>query len=246
MSILVTRPSPTGEVLVNKLQALGRSAYHVPLNKFIPSKGLMKLPKHLEQLNLGDLIFALSPHAVRYAHPFLQRKGIPWPRALHYFAIGRPTALHLQNAIGASVCYPKPPETSESLLLLPELRNVIGKKVLILRGNRGRSLLLETLTKRGAEVTLCECYQRCFINYNGAESSAYWQAKGISTIVVTSGEMLQQLHDLVPVHDRKIWLLNCRLIVVSKRLTTIAQKLGWKDIELAQSADNNSLIQALK
>ncbi|MCE9903503.1 MULTISPECIES: uroporphyrinogen-III synthase [Hafnia] len=246
MSILVTRPSPAGEALVNRLRTLGRAAYHVPLIDFTPGSGLTTLPTQLQRLASGDLVFALSQHAVRYAHPYLQRNGMTWPRELSYFAIGRPTALRLHTASGLPVGYPRPPETSESLLLLPELRDIAGKRALILRGNGGRELLAETLTQRGVNVTLCECYQRCAIHYNGAEQSAHWQRQGISTLVVTSGEMLQQLYDLVPDYDRIMWLLHCRLIVVSERLATLAQALGWKDIQVAESADNDALIRALQ
>lgn len=246
MSILVTRPSPAGEALVSRLRTLGRAAYHVPLIDFTPGSGLTTLPTQLQRLASGDLVFALSQHAVRYAHPYLQRNGMTWPRELSYFAIGRPTALRLHTASGLPVGYPRPPETSESLLLLPELRDIAGKRALILRGNGGRELLAETLTQRGVNVTLCECYQRCAIHYNGAEQSAHWQRQGISTLVVTSGEMLQQLYDLVPDYDRQMWLLHCRLIVVSERLATLAQELGWKDIQVAESADNDALIRALQ
>ncbi|WP_096385989.1 uroporphyrinogen-III synthase [Hafnia sp. CBA7124] len=246
MSILVTRPSPAGEELVSRLRTLGRAAYHAPLIDFTPGTGLAALPDLLAQLQQGDLVFVLSKHAVRYAHSYLQRSAIAWPRELNYFAIGRPTALRLHTATGLPVAYPQPPETSESLLLLPELRNIAGKQALILRGNGGRELLAETLTQRGVSVTLSECYQRCAIHYNGAEQSAHWRRQGISTLVVTSGEMLQQLYDLVPDYDRQMWFLHCRLIVVSERLATLAQELGWKDIQVAESADNDALIRALQ
>lgn len=246
MSILVTRPSPSGEQLVSRLSALGREAYHAPLIDFSPGRQLAQLPALLSALRPGDLVFALSQHAVRYANSCMQHAQRHWPDTLNYFAIGRTTALRMHTISGRDVAFPPPPETSEELLSLPALQNVRERRALILRGNGGRELLAETLTQRGAAVTLCECYQRTPIHYNGAEQSAHWQRQQISTLVVTSGEMLQQLYDLVPEHDRLAWLLHCRLIVVSERLATFAGTLGWQEIRIAESADNDALIRALQ
>ena len=132
------------------------------------------------------------------------------------------------------------------LLQLPELQTIAGKKALILRGNGGRELLAETLTARGADVTLCECYQRCAIHYDGAEEAMRWQSREVNTLVVTSGEMLQQLWTLIPLWYRERWLLTCRLLVVSERIAKLAQELGWQDIQVADGADNDALLRALQ
>ena len=132
------------------------------------------------------------------------------------------------------------------MLQLPELQTIAGKKALILRGNGGRELLAETLTARGADVTLCECYQRCAIHYDGAEEAMRWQSREVNTLVVTSGEMLQQLWTLIPLWYRERWLLTCRLLVVSERIAKLAQELGWQDIQVADGADNDALLRALQ
>ena len=95
-------------------------------------------------------------------------------------------------------------------------------------------------------MTFIECYQRCAKHYDGAEEAMRWHARGINTLVVTSGEMLQQLFSLFPAVDREEWLLNCRLIVVSERLATLAAGLGWQDIQVADGADNDALLRALR
>ena len=73
-----------------------------------------------------------------------------------------------------------------------------------------------------------------------------WQAAGVDTLVVTSGEMLQQLYTLVPDDWRSDWLLRCQLIVVSDRLATLARLLGWSTIRVAANADNGALLRALQ
>ena len=234
MSILVTRPSPAGEQLVSRLRALGQVAWSFPLIEFSPGRELPTLADQMRALQEGDLLFALSQHAVEFAHAQLQQQGVNWPHAPRYFAIGRTTALALDR------------EISEVLLQLPELQTIAGKRALILRGNGGRELLGETLRERGADVTFVECYQRCAKHYDGAEEAMRWHARGINTLVVTSGEMLQQLWSLIPLWYRENWLLRCRLLVVSERLANHARELGWQDIRIADNADNDALLRALQ
>lgn len=246
MNILVTRPSPAGEMLVSRLRALGQVAWSFPLIEFTPGRELNTLPERLSALGEDDMVFALSQHAVTFAHAHLQQTHAYWPLQPRYFAIGRTTALALHTASGIEVRYPLDQEISEVLLQLPELQNIQGKRALILRGNGGRELLGETLVARGAQVEFCECYQRCGKLYDGAQEAMRWHTRGIDTIVVTSGEMLQQLFTLIPLWYRENWLLRCRLLVVSERLANLARELGWQDIQVAENADNDALLRALQ
>ncbi|UQY43928.1 uroporphyrinogen-III synthase [Erwinia sp. PK3-005] len=246
MNILVTRPSPSGDELVTRLCALGYTAWGFPLIEFSPGHELAQLPQQLAALSPGDLVFVLSQHVMHYAQPCMQRAGLTWPASLDYYAIGRSTALALHRASGQNVVWPPERETSETLLQLPTLRRLKGKKALILRGNGGRELLGATLAQRGADVRFLECYQRCEKFYHGPSEGKRWRDRGIDTLVVTSGEMLQQLHRLFPAIDREEWLLGCRLLVVSERLATLAQELGWSDIKVADGADNDALMRALQ
>lgn len=246
MSILVTRPLPQGEELVSRLRLQGQEAWSFPLIEFTPGRQLHALSGQLAALSAGDLLFALSQHAVEFAHARLHQLGQRWPQGPDYFAIGRTTALALHTVSGQNIRYPLDREISEVLLQLPELQNIAGKKALLLRGNGGRELLGETLRERGAEITFCECYQRNTKLYDGAEEAMRWQSRGINTLVITSGEMLQQLWTLMPQWYHERWLLRCRIVVVSERLALQARDLGWQDIQVADGADNDALLRALQ
>ncbi|MFC3393504.1 uroporphyrinogen-III synthase [Brenneria rubrifaciens] len=246
MTILVTRPSPAGEQLVTRLRKLGYSAWHSPLIEFSPGGELDRLPALVAGLRPGGMVFALSRHAIDYADPLLSRAGGGWPSTLDYYAIGRTTALALHKVSAQPVSYPQDRETSETLLQLPELQHINGKQALLLRGNGGRELLATTLTERGAEVVYCECYQRRAVHYDGLEQSHHWQQAGIDRLVITSGEMLQRIYTLVPDYYRASWLLGCQVIVVSERLAAQARQLGWRDIRVADNADNDALMRALQ
>ncbi|SUH18815.1 uroporphyrinogen III synthase [Salmonella enterica subsp. enterica] len=91
MSILITRPSPAGEALVSRLRALGQVAWSFPLIEFVAGRDLPTLADRLATLTENDLVFALSQHAVAFAHAQLQRDGRNWPvrRAISRLAAPR-------------------------------------------------------------------------------------------------------------------------------------------------------------
>lgn len=179
-----------------------------------------------------------------YANWQLNQLQQSWPDTLSYYGIGKSTAKDFQHLSSFPICYPEQGETSEDLLELPALHQVKNKRILLLRGNGGRDLLATTLRQRGAIVDTCECYQRLFIHYPPEAFALQWEKAQVDTLVVTSGEMLQQLFDLVA-EPKKAWLLNCHLLVVSERLATIAKTLGWETVTVAESANNDALFRAL-
>ncbi|WP_413736672.1 uroporphyrinogen-III synthase [Sodalis sp. RH21] len=245
MSILVTRPSPAGEELVNRLRARGRSAWHLPLIDFSPGRELAQLPARLAAMAPGNLVFVVSKHAVNYAHPFLARQGVSWPAHVKYYAVGRASGLNLHTVSGLPVEFSRAGDSSEHLLALSSLQRIAGLRALILRGNGGREVLEETLRQRGVEVCYSECYQRSPVHYDGEAQSRRCLQLEINTLIITSGEMLQQFYTLIPEYYRTTWLLQCRLIVVSERLGALARQLGWTDIVVANAADNDALMRVL-
>ncbi|MGL4860967.1 MAG: uroporphyrinogen-III synthase [Enterobacteriaceae bacterium] len=243
--VLITRPSPEGQQLLARLLALNIKASHTPLIDFVPGQDLPRLIPLLQALQDGDLLIALSPRAVRYAAQHLQEQQIPWPSNIHYLAIGHGSAQLLAEACQQEVLSPEGAEISEHLLQLPTLQQLSGRQVMLLRGNDGRQLLATTLQARGARVIRCECYRRYPLSYDGTQLAIDWQQQGINTLLITSGEMLDQIVSLVPDHARS-WLLSCHLVVVSERLASLALQYGWRHIKIAQHADNDALLRAIQ
>ncbi|WP_348666145.1 uroporphyrinogen-III synthase [Arsenophonus symbiont of Ornithomya chloropus] len=57
MSVLITKPNPSGKKLLQMIRSIGIPAVHIPLIKIIPSHKIMLLPIKLNKLNHADLIF---------------------------------------------------------------------------------------------------------------------------------------------------------------------------------------------
>lgn len=246
MSILITRPSPHGERLVNKLLSVGKLAYHFPLIYFSMGKGLSLLQHKLSVLSDGDFLFITSGSAVWYAHYQLLRIGMSWPTKLVYYSIGQATSIKMYYLSGILVKYSKFQETSEGLLKLSELINIYGKRrALILKGNNGRTILKNTLRRRGVCVACCECYSRNFFQYDGIEQYYRMLHWNVKTIVITCESILIRLYYLFPKYYRICWLVRCRLVVISARIAICAESLGWTDIIITYSVDDDVLVSVL-
>ena len=101
------------------------------------------------------LVF-VSTNAVQYAFPLLPDQ---LPLDIGVAAIGQATANAL-DAVGLPATLVPERMDSEGLLALPELADLRGRHVIVLRGNGGRELLADTLVERGATLQQVEVYRR--------------------------------------------------------------------------------------
>ena len=82
---------------------------------------------------------------------------------------------------------------SEALLALPEFAAVAGKRIVIFRGEGGRTLLGETLSARGAPVEHAACYRRTLPEAGRALLALAWAGGAGAAVTVSSGEGLANL-----------------------------------------------------
>ena len=122
---------------------------------------------------------------------------------------------------------------------------VSGRRVLILRGNDGRDLIARTLASRGALVHYCATYERHYPDLDGDALTRHWQAAGLDSLLITSGELLQRLLALVP-GPQHPWLYDRLLVVPSPRVAEMAEGAGFTRIVIAQGASNQALVAALE
>lgn len=246
MNVLVTRPDERGEQLVQWLAERQIFAIHQPILRIEAGKELPQLPSILSRLNAGDFVFAVSKNAVDFSVKALKETGFKWRSDLRYLAVGQGTANYFCSQSEQPVCYPTDSENSEGLLNLSELQELNGKQIVILRANAGREHFREQAKLRGAVVEPVECYQRLLWADNLPEKLSLAKRSGIDTLIVTSGEILKTLIEQTQEEDRS-WLFSCRIIVVGKRVASIAQQAGWKAelITISEKADNQSLQETL-
>lgn len=236
---LVVRPAAQANHLVQMLHQLGHAPLCCPL---LETRLGCDLPHLGDMLREADLVIAVSMHAVHFAHYFLLQTGQTWPH-IDYFAVGQASADAFAEAGIQALCPADP--RSEGLLALPALQGVSGRRVLILRGNDGRDLIARTLASRGALVHYCATYERHYPDLDGDALTRHWQAAGLDSLLITSGELLQRLLALVP-GPQHPWLYDRLLVVPSPRVAEMAEGAGFTRIVIAQGASNQALVAALE
>ncbi len=245
--VLVTRPAALVDALVAMLVDAGASLYRAPLLRLEPIPESPALRAHAQELDRYDILIVTSRNAVHYGMPLLARFWPQWPVAQRWLAIGAATAAALATH-GIDATAPADAR-SEGLLALTALRNVAGRRVLLITGEGGRELLEETLAARGATVSRLAVYRRigapdAAVAINAFRDILVDAPDGVGTraALVTSSEALQNLLGLAP------WLpgSDVRVVVASERIAAQARAAGITNISTAQGADDTHMVAALR
>lgn len=127
--------------------------------------------------------------------------------------------------------------TSEGLLADPYFSHVNGKRILLLKGIGGRTLLSETLQSRGAFVDSVDLYQRVELHPPVVSSDINWQQ--VKGIIATSLTMAEALF----AHYPSDTLISIPWLTVSHRIALQLQQLGVKSVHECAGATDSALIQ---
>ena len=240
--VLVTRPQEQADSLVVQLEQRGISALSFPVLAIKPVNNQSSLQQALDHIRQYDILIFISVNAVHYT--FTQySKTIHLLPDQRILAIGSATAKALAE-YGLVAKTPLQGSQSEALLQLPELQSVQACSILIVGGLGGRALLQEILISRGARVHKVASYQRVPANSDPRILQSVWSS--IDSMVVTSGESLQQLVDLLmPVFGEELrWK---RLVVISDNMLKLARKLQFQsDIFVAEQASEAALLKIIE
>ncbi|WMC10565.1 uroporphyrinogen-III synthase [Oceanimonas pelagia] len=239
---LVLRPEPQSHRLCETLRRAGHQPVATPLLSFAPGAELEQAPALLNGLGGGDYVIAVSVQAVNFADNALKTRGLPWPDVT-YVAVGEATGRAFAAVGVANALVPDDPR-SEGMIALPQLQQPAGRRVVILRGDGGRDMMAPTLAQRGARVDYCEVYRRCYRDDAGGELVKEWQHRGVDSIIITSGGLLQHLFQLAA-NSARDWLLSRLVIVPSMRVAEQARALGFTHIINAKGASDPALLSAL-
>ncbi len=243
--VLVTRPAAQAGELCRLIEQVGGRPVTFPTVEIRPPRDLKAART---QLRAGyDLIIFISRNAVEQALALLPDRGVltgsERETAPLLAAVGRATAKAMRDADLAPLLVPETGFDSESLLALPALTRVVGKRVLIVRGEGGRGLLGETLSQRGADVSYAEVYQRVPPETDAALLIPEWQ-RSLRFITATSDEVLVNLLAMVPTTAHR-WLRGLPLAVLSERNASGAIELGFRIVAVASEPSDAGLCDAL-
>ncbi|MBB1363834.1 uroporphyrinogen-III synthase [Shewanella sp. SR44-4] len=237
MKVLLTRPQGRNQAMEEQLSQRDVAYLVTPLLSVVETTEQLD-PTHLN--NTDNLLF-ISTNSVDFAAQKLQQQ---FPTHCRYFAVGQATADSLAQYNINAFTSPEHSQDSEGLLSLAQLQDVDKQSFIIVRGLGGRETLAEQLRLRGANVNYWQVYQRAIPKLDGKAITQQWESFGIDTIVVTSGEILSNLVELVP-KELFAWLRACHIIVPSNRVELQAKAMGLSHITNANGANTQAILASL-
>jgi uncharacterized protein HemX/uroporphyrinogen-III synthase len=243
LKVLVTRPNPAGRKLCDAINAAGGKSIYFSTLEIVPQTNTLGFQQAIAELDHCDWLIFVSPQAVYTSASLLLKKWTVWPAQLKVAAIGEGTANALREANIPVTVFPATQWNSEGLLALSEFQQITDQKIALFRGEEGRDYLAKTLTERGALLTQVVAYRRELPKVGVVETANLVISKGIESIVCTSGEGLSNLKKLLS----STWsvLQTIPVVVISERMVTLAQEMGFEKIFLAKNASQNAIMETL-
>lgn len=241
--VLVTRPQHQAENLCRLLEQHGGVAVRLPALAIVESDDYLSIQKTLTHLDAFQWLIFVSANAVNFALKANDGK-IPQFKTLRIAAIGKATANVLVTAGLVVDLMPEQNYNSEALLATPEMQQIQGQRVLIVRGEGGREELATTLRSRGADVQYLNVYKRIMPSTANTDVIALLTENKLDVITATSGEVLQNLLIILDaVYHRQLFSLP--LVVVSDRIKQIATELGFKKVAVTSSPTDEAILETV-
>ena len=237
--IVVTRPADQAGHLAAAIASAGGAAVLFPvlaIHAIDDPRPLLEIAARLDDF---DLAVFVSPNAVNQALAILagQRR---WPARLRVATMGQTSERELARFGISDVIAPRGRFDSEALLELPQMREMAGKRVVVFRGDGGRDLLGDTLTRRGATVEYVACYRRARPELDSAPLLELWARHQLDAIIVTSSEGLRNL--VIMLGDSgQTMLRNTPLFVPHARIIEEARALRLQRVVPTAPGDEGLL-----
>ena len=243
LGIAITRPIDQAKKLAALITEAGATPILFPLIEITPLSDYSQFDAVIANIADYDWAIFISSNAVQNGMPRLikQTAKIGIPSNLQFAAIGPVTASELQSFGVKEVLIPNVRFDSESLLALPEMTNVAGKKILVVRGVGGRDILADTLRARGAQVTFAECYKRINPQTNCDLLAQLYAENKLHGIVVTSSEAMRHLLDLAGSLD---WLKHTQIYVNNARVAE-ADCLKNYQLHIANTVGDEAMLSKI-
>ncbi|NIB39403.1 uroporphyrinogen-III synthase [Pseudomaricurvus alkylphenolicus] len=251
--VLNTRPDAQAEKWDQCLRQSGATTLRAALIQIEPiteqdTEAWKTIGFRMQSLSSYQHLIFVSQNAVRHAEPWLQRY---WPAGPgpHLHAVGGATAkaikaLKVIEARGLEVAEPGGSMNSEALLAQPTLQALAGQRVMILRGQGGRTLLGDTLQQRGAKVDYCELYRRCFPQGVVSELLKGRWGRSTDVVAVHSGEGLLNWDRVIAELGQGDWR-NLPVLLPGERVARLAREKDFNTLLVAESAADQTMLEQL-
>lgn len=228
VGVIITRPVRQAAALAQRLATFGAQPIVWPAIVILPPDDRTALDRAHAHLGDYDLAVFVSPNAVEFGAPAPSR----WPASLPIFAPGLGTADAIAAVGLPAARIPAASFDSEGLLALPEMHDVAGKRVVVFRGDDGRTLLGDTLRARGARVDYVACYRRAAPQSGAQGLLRVLAAREAHALTLTSVEGLANLRNALG-PGGETGLAAMKTFAPHARIVAAARAAGLDAIETA-------------
>ena len=244
--ILITRPGSQAETLANMAAERGAVPVILPLIEVTTLGDSDPVRTAVAGLGDDDLAIFVSVHAVDAIVMALQHGRLALPDRLLVAAIGGATSSALSRA-GINVdIQPVGSFDSEGLIRALDRWKTRIRRACLFRAESGRELLANWLREQGIHVDEVASYRRTRLKSDAIPALDALSSTDSPLLTATSAELLDALISRVP-NDRRQWLLQLPIAVLSERIHRIARDRGFIGrIVVADNPSNSALLAALE
>jgi uroporphyrinogen-III synthase len=223
---VVTRPSGQADEFCCLIETGGGQVIRFPLLEITSSHHMSHATDLTKRLDEFYMAVFVSRNAVVKAMELMSHLGVTLPRQLQLATIGQKTAQALADTGHAATVVPPHHFDSESLLAVHEMNHVKNRRIVIFKGEGGRTLLGDTLAARGALVEYAEVYRRIKPSPSIDTIERTFFSTPVDIVAITSTEALQNLHEMLVLGGYP-QTLEMRLLIGSRRMVEKALSLGF-------------------
>ena len=225
--IVVTRPSGESDRSASTLEALGAEVLAAPTVAILPVEDFGPLDDAIDRLGTFDWLVFTSANGVRHFLDRLEARGrdLRALGSLRLAAIGPATAEALAGyRLRADLV---PGSYRSEALADALLAEAVGRRVLLARADRGRTILKEEL-ERVAEVEQVAVYRNADAEALPPDVLARTEEGSVDWITLTSSAIAERFFALLPDAARdRVSGGQIRLATISPVTSAAVARLGW-------------------
>lgn len=244
-NIMVLRPANQSDQLSNKIVDLGGVVTLFPTIEIKPLENI-DLENLTNLFEWSSMIVFISRNAARILSALVRNLNEQL-KTKTVFATGNGTADELRKYGIDSVLFPTAQSGSDGLLQMTGLEapEIIGKNILIIRGDTGRELLKQSLEERGASVKYAEIYTRAIPDVSKKQVDSIWETSPPDIILFTSNQGLYNLVKMTP-HIYHSKLFSTPFVSMSERIANTASNEGFMNKSVtAKIQTDDGLLEAI-
>jgi uroporphyrinogen-III synthase len=230
--VLVLRPQPGADETVDVLRAAGLPAEALPVIATEPLPESPALRAVVQRLDEFDAVVFVSPAAARFGLKWIDAFWPQYPLATRWLAVGERTR-EILAAADLDARAPDDDASAQGLLDAGLLDDAAIARVLVVRGEGGRTVLDEGLAERGVRVEHLVVHRRAPLAVTLPAQAA--------ALVASSADVVDAL-----LASGGARFAERPLVVPSERVAARAREAGFRRVLVAAGAGPDATRAALE